>query len=50
MVDKYSAPAFSMSSPLKKDKHKIKQSPGPGSYESVSYLNTSKVSSIKQTD
>lgn len=49
MVDKRSAPAFSMGSPLNKTKHTNDFNPGPGSYEPPSFINSSKISKTKQT-
>ena len=42
MVDKSSAPAFSMGGPRKKVTHSNELAPGPGAYDSISYLQTSK--------
>ena len=44
MVDKSSAPAFSLGSPRQKITHSNEFTPGPGAYESVSYMQTSKMS------
>ena len=42
MVDKSSAPAFSMGSPRHKITYSNELAPGPGAYDSLSYIQGSK--------
>lgn len=48
MVDKHSAPAFSMRAPHSTVKHPNLAMPGPGAYETISYLQNSKSNSNRK--
>ena len=48
MTDKHSAPAFSMKGPYNTAKNPTSPVPGPGAYETISYLQNSKSNSNRK--